>query len=472
MQTESEHTSPKLLPLPHPAAVLDQVFTPRECEALISAAEATGFSATGLLYPADYRNNDRLVIDDEGLAAALFRRVQPLLPPVRDERGRLLEPVGMNARFRFCRYSGGQRFGIHRDGQYCRPNGDASRLVCQVYLNDAGEQAGGRTRFFAGPHDTTPILYVQPSEGRAIIFDHQLWHDGEPVTRGTKYVMRTDVIYHGAAPTSAHTGYIWKIVRAPDGALFTASRDGTIRRWRNGVSEASVQGPGGSVTALALGPDGRVHGATREGIIFLADFTSGGFVEISRLASAVLDLTVLPSGELASACADGSLCTAGARRSTHTGWATALAYLPRRGLIASVGNDGSLVLSRASDLGEIARYEHGAPLTSLAASDFRLWLGDATGCVTELSLACDDLRRAWSARLHTGPVTALARQGDRLASGGEDFYLRVWDVRQPQHALASTRHTDFVRGVVWTDDHSCISAGYDAVLRTTEQGPN
>jgi hypothetical protein len=54
-----------------------------------------------------------------------------------------------------------------------------------VYLND--DFTGGETRFTQG--------VVKPAKGMALVFVHQLFHQGDVVTSGRKYVVRTDVMY-------------------------------------------------------------------------------------------------------------------------------------------------------------------------------------------------------------------------------------------------------------------------------------
>ncbi len=56
--------------------------------------------------------------------------------------------VGLNTRFRACRYQGGQSFRIHRDGAYAAEPGVRSHLTLQLYLDDDPARAGGHTRFF------------------------------------------------------------------------------------------------------------------------------------------------------------------------------------------------------------------------------------------------------------------------------------------------------------------------------------
>jgi len=62
-----------------------------------------------------------------------------------------------------------------------------SRLTLVFHLNEEFE--GGATDF--------PELgeRVVPATGRALIFQHRVLHSAMPVTRGTKFVLRTDILY-------------------------------------------------------------------------------------------------------------------------------------------------------------------------------------------------------------------------------------------------------------------------------------
>jgi hypothetical protein len=57
-----------------------------------------------------------------------------------------------------------------------------------TYFNDDFE--GGETRFLEQRDEV-----VTPKPGRVVIFQHKLRHEGCEVRRGTKYAMRSDVIY-------------------------------------------------------------------------------------------------------------------------------------------------------------------------------------------------------------------------------------------------------------------------------------
>jgi hypothetical protein len=62
---------------------------------------------------------------------------------------------------------------------------EASYFTFMMYLNDN----------FAGGETTFRNLSIKPERGMALIFLHALYHAGGEVTRGVKYVLRTDVMY-------------------------------------------------------------------------------------------------------------------------------------------------------------------------------------------------------------------------------------------------------------------------------------
>lgn len=177
---------------------IDGLFTAQECDAWIERAEALGFgeapinTGRGELRAPDIRNNERTMIDDPEAAAELFERLRPLLPPSTRMYGRDLPITGLNERLRFYRYDPGQRFALHRDGHYTRPDGsERSRSSLLIYLNGGFE--GGETLIYTGVGPATDRAV--PKAGRVLVFPHSMLHEGAPVVRGRKYVLRSDVMY-------------------------------------------------------------------------------------------------------------------------------------------------------------------------------------------------------------------------------------------------------------------------------------
>lgn len=178
--------------------VLHDFLTADECQCHINATEAAGYgdapitTARGPQMRKDIRNNDRVMVDDVPLAAELFARLHPFLPAVA-----AWAAVGLNERFRYYRYTPGQKFDWHYDGCFERPNGEESLYTFMVYLNDGC--TGGDTQFNLSRHGgirmDDPVLRVTPAAGKALLFRHRILHTGAVVLAGTKYVLRTDVMY-------------------------------------------------------------------------------------------------------------------------------------------------------------------------------------------------------------------------------------------------------------------------------------
>lgn len=168
---------------------VDDVLGRDECAALIERIEAAGCSpapittGAGFVMRPDVRNNTRVIIDDEALAADLFERVASRVPV--DVAGWTV--AGANERLRGYRYERGQRFAPHYDGAFERGPTEVSRLTFLIYLND--DFAGGSTDF--------PELgeRITPRTGMALFFQHRILNEGCAVTSGVKYVLRSDVMY-------------------------------------------------------------------------------------------------------------------------------------------------------------------------------------------------------------------------------------------------------------------------------------
>jgi predicted 2-oxoglutarate/Fe(II)-dependent dioxygenase YbiX len=195
MQTETMRPSPatpELLDERYCIMTVPDVLSAAECASLIAFAEQKGFDAApvttarGFVMMPELRNNTRVIVDDVARANDLWARLEHALPRTRGAFGGAARAVGLNERFRFYRYDVGQCFRWHRDGAFERSPRERSQLTLMVYLNDDFE--GGATEFDEG-------IVVRPRRGSALIFAHPVRHQGAPVTRGRKYVLRTDVMY-------------------------------------------------------------------------------------------------------------------------------------------------------------------------------------------------------------------------------------------------------------------------------------
>lgn len=187
------------MPTPTRTTILgDAVFTvhdlcaPDECAGLLRLAHDIGFTAApittlrGFVMAPEIRNNTRVIVDDEARARELWQRLAPFVPARSDG----WRPVGLNERFRFYRYEPGQYFRWHHDGPFIRSHHERSLRTVMVYLDH--EFTGGATEFERNRGD---IVSVTPERGMALVFDHPLVHQGAPVQRGVKHVLRSDIMY-------------------------------------------------------------------------------------------------------------------------------------------------------------------------------------------------------------------------------------------------------------------------------------
>jgi predicted 2-oxoglutarate/Fe(II)-dependent dioxygenase YbiX len=122
------------------------------------------------------------MVDDLPLAERLWAR---LLHRSELHDVDVWQPAGLNERFRFYKYGVGQAFRWHRDGAFIRNPCEQSLLTFMIYLNEGF--VGGATEF--------DHVSVVPRMGDALVFRHGLRHQGAEVTRGTKYVLRSDVMF-------------------------------------------------------------------------------------------------------------------------------------------------------------------------------------------------------------------------------------------------------------------------------------
>lgn len=167
--------------------VVEDVYTPAECQSFVEFIESSAprLATNNPLY----RDQDRVMSDDPAAAEELLRRLRPHLP---EEIGPV-KLAGLNERLRFYRYKPGQRFAPHMDHWYQPSDRQVTLLTVLAYFNDNFE--GGETRFMEQVEQV-----VRPKAGMVALFQHKVRHEGCEVRRGTKYVMRSDVIYEATEP--------------------------------------------------------------------------------------------------------------------------------------------------------------------------------------------------------------------------------------------------------------------------------
>mgnify|MGYP000847549343 FL=1 len=464
--------------------VIREAVSEHLCQQLIANAVQRGIGVTGVDYPPSYRDNDRLVFDDPKLATWLDGLIGSQLPQELSDDSGMWHRVGLNARFRICRYEAGQSFRIHQDGAHTAGENIASRLTCQLYLNSADEFSGGATRFYSARHGEL-LGGVRPERGTVIVFDHQLWHDGEAVPAGCKYVLRTDVLYRREGPAPAtpttdgtrllgHRGYVWSVISLGAGRLAAASRDRSIRLWQRASKDwhcvQVLTGTANSVSSLArvgatLWSGSRDHTLTRW------DLETGQPTVLHRGDGAVLciathgDRVLVGSadGRLHSFTTDGTLTEIHPLSPT---WLWSIAGLDPERLVCGDEEGVLRLLSRDHPTHQVElRPACGAVHALHRLASGRLVAGFADGSLAVYQPDGTTLHELHHFPAHHGEVYSLSSSGTRLASGGEDNQLHVWDMSATPTLHHSHRHPGFVRSVTFCDDGTVASGCYDGTVR-------
>jgi len=182
------------------AILIHNVLTPEECQSFIDVSEKMGYgdapvsTSYGMVLMQEIRDNMRVIWDtNQATIQPIYNRVKEFLPPTLNNGTWLLH--SLNERLRFYRYDPKQIFKKHYDGYYPRNYEEKSFMSFIVYLNDGLE--GGHTTFYMKDE----IIKVTPKLGTALVFMHgrsslSPLHEGSPTTKGRKYVLRSDVMYH------------------------------------------------------------------------------------------------------------------------------------------------------------------------------------------------------------------------------------------------------------------------------------
>ncbi len=243
---------------------------------------------------------------------------------------------------------------------------------------------------------------------------------------------------------------VWHVAFSPDGQrIAAASQDGTVRiaNSRSGELELELVGHRGSVLNVAWSHDGQaVASAGQDGSARIWDLRSG--VPRAVLPSAAANLRrVVWSRD------DSTLLTAGYDRtvrlfaaatgapqavlSGHQGWVLHAAWSPDEGQILSTSTDGTVRLWPGH-----GRPGHGWP--------GHPWPGHPQRAVEPLQILTGHGSTVWYA--------AWSPDGQRIASGGTDRTVRLWDVRTGRQQAVYRGHQDWVLQVAWNPQGDVLAS--------------
>lgn len=134
----------------------------------------------------------RLSFHDAKMSHRIFERIRDsshIMTKLRSTQLFPGAPITCNPNLRMYKYEPGMSFGKHIDESNIIPGQGITRVTVLIYLSDC---EGGATRFESN-------VAFEPRQGSILLHVHgEEWcleHEADPVVSGTKYVLRTDLVY-------------------------------------------------------------------------------------------------------------------------------------------------------------------------------------------------------------------------------------------------------------------------------------
>lgn len=196
------------------------VLKPEEVARILEVVTQLGFTEDAAVsLPREVRHNSNLnFIADSETLERIWLRCSEHFDDKYDHFNNK-QPLGINGRFRFYRYDKGDYFKMHIDGSWPGSQVIGNQLVDDAFgdrwsmytflilLND--DFVGGETQFIvdrddptqpASQKDTSHIESVRTPSGSVLCFPHgnhpyHCLHGSAKVLSGTKYIIRTDVLF-------------------------------------------------------------------------------------------------------------------------------------------------------------------------------------------------------------------------------------------------------------------------------------
>ncbi|KAF9533523.1 hypothetical protein CPB83DRAFT_805537 [Crepidotus variabilis] len=192
--------------------IIDDFLDPGECKAFVKFIDSLPLELTPPKKRGEAeRVKQRFSVSSIGFAKVLHERLLGHLPsfpypshmkrpPVAAENPR--KPHSCNSNIRVYKYAAGQYFGPHYDDSV-RDNltGANSEWTLLIYLTGVEDGVDGGETVFYKEDRGKPRETVTPALNRGTALLHRrhgaecMLHEGSPVKSGTKYVLRSDLMF-------------------------------------------------------------------------------------------------------------------------------------------------------------------------------------------------------------------------------------------------------------------------------------
>lgn len=163
-------------------------------------------------YSSNERQCNRICVIDSNFARLLWSRMSHVIQKIKCKNEQW-KPLRINDCMRISEYpSPSIGFTPHYDNQYNESDTIKSFFSIVIYLNNGFD--GGDTLFYEcdesklnggitireeidinGGIDAYKLTRIKPISGNGILFDHSFLHASDKIIKGTKYIIRTDLIF-------------------------------------------------------------------------------------------------------------------------------------------------------------------------------------------------------------------------------------------------------------------------------------
>ena len=274
---------------------------------------------------------------------------------------------------------------------------------------------------------------------------------------------------------NGHSGSVTVLAVLPDGRVASGSDDHDIRLWdpATGRCIRVLSGHSKPVTCLLALPDGRLLSGSANRRLRLWDPDTGACLrQLQGHRDSVRCLALLPDGRVLSGSNDGTLRRwdpdTGRCLQTlegHRSWVRCVAILPD-GRIISGSWDSTLRLwdpetgrclrtlkGHDSGINCVAVLPEGRIVSGSNDCTLRLW-DPETGCCLQ------------SLKGHSNWISCVAVLPDgRIVSGSSDNTLRLWDPETGRCLQSLEGHGDWINCIGLLPDGRIVSGSYDSTLR-------
>jgi len=445
-----------------PIVEIDHFLSDIEIDKLLNT-RINCFTKASSHYPEYYRNNDRLVEDNQELGKELFSKMQQF-KVIRNAFPNQLN--GLNERLRFCRYQKNQVFNKHQDGVYYPNEYLESKYTFLLYLNDIEDFSGGETLFYTAKNDKSPVKSITPKKGTLVVFDHSLWHQGAIITQGNKYILRSDVFVNRNKHATHHDGYIWSLLKLNEQQFISCGRDTKVKVWNKQLQLQNVFKPHSkSVLKIVQLSDTVFISCSR-------DFTlkkwnlKGTVLDSIVLDEMILSIKVNYDTQILLAVGTSGMLYVfdfelqlQKTVKVHDNWIWDLA-IHSNDTVITCSEDGVIRITNINTCEIKTLYQDTVPIFCLHLKENdNLYAGSKNGLLIKIDIVSQKISKT---KLHNDGIRSIITHKDNILTCAEDNSVMSYNFKINYKSII-TKSDNFIQDVIRFED-KIYTAGLDGVI--------